>query len=335
MIKLISPKDKSVINLLTDIQKNFIENEEFRKNVDGGETYHWCNIKRETEECSIPLPVVFEWESDCDCTIEISQSIDFANCREYHGDKTANVYNLLYGITYYWRLRSAGGEISEVRSFKIEGTPRFIYVDGTTNVRDIGLSAITQRQIKQGLFYRGTEFNIHADITEKGLLALKNDIHLKTDLDVRGGEIKDIKESPVEKIGAQWINIPMSGYSGIFDDNLKENTYSMFEFLSDKSAYPLYTHCWGGADRTGCLCLMVEALLGVGISDLLLDYELTSLSVWGVRTRNYSEFIKFVDRIYSFGTENDDFSAKTRICLTEHFGISENTLDDIYNILKI
>jgi len=58
MIKLISPKDKAVINLLTDIQKNFIENEEFRKNVDGGETYHWCNIKRETEECSIPLPVV-------------------------------------------------------------------------------------------------------------------------------------------------------------------------------------------------------------------------------------------------------------------------------------
>jgi len=67
----------------------------------------------------------------------------------------------------------------------------------------------------------------------------------------------------------------------------------------------------------------------------LLDYELTSLSVWGVRTRNYSEFIKFVDRISSFGSENDSFSAKTRICLTEHFKISENTLDDIYNILKI
>lgn len=335
MIKLISPKDKAVLNLLTDVQKDFIDDEEFRKNTEGGETFHWCNIKRETEECSIPLPIVFEWESDCKCTLEISANADFSSFREYFGNNCIEVYNLPYGITHYWRLKSTNGEFSGIRSFKIEETPRFIYVDGTTNVRDIGLSAPSGRRIKQSLFYRGTEFNIHADVTEKGLLALKNDIHLKTDLDVRGGEIKDIKESPVENIGAQWINCPMSGYMGIFEDNVKNNMVRMFDILSDRSVYPLYTHCWGGADRAGCLCLMVEALLGVDMADLILDYELTSLSIWGVRTRNYSEFIKFLDHIKSFGAKDDDFSVKTRLCLKNHFGIKENVIDDVYNILKI
>ena len=120
----------------------------------------------------------------------------------------------------------------------------------------------------------------------------------------------------------------------IFDEDAKENMVKLFDLLADRSIYPIYTHCWGGADRTGCICFIVEALLGVEMQDLILDYELTSLSVWGVRTRNYSEFIKFVDYIKSFGSNDDDFSVKTRLCLKQHFGIKESVLDEVCDILK-
>ena len=39
---------------------------------------------------------------------------------------------------------------------------------------------------------------------------------------------------------------------------------------------PVYFHCIGGADRTGTLAFLIEALVGVSESDLSKDYELTS-----------------------------------------------------------
>ena len=43
---------------------------------------------------------------------------------------------------------------------------------------------------------------------------------------------------------------------------------------------------FGGADRTGMMCLLMEGLLGVSESDLLKDYELTTFSIYGHRHRD-------------------------------------------------
>ena len=50
----------------------------------------------------------------------------------------------------------------------------------------------------------------------------------------------------------------------------------------------VYFHCAGGADRTGTLAFLIEALLGVSESDLSKDYELTSFDGSHDRYRNMS-----------------------------------------------
>ncbi len=46
---------------------------------------------------------------------------------------------------------------------------------------------------------------------------------------------------------------------------------------------PVFFHCIFGADRTGTLAFLMEALLGVGENQLAIDYELTSFS-YGLET---------------------------------------------------
>jgi hypothetical protein len=53
-------------------------------------------------------------------------------------------------------------------------------------------------------------------------------------------------------------------------------------------------HCTHGKDRTGTVCYLLEALLGVSDSDLRKDYE---LSVFTYSKLDFEEFAVFVDRI--------------------------------------
>jgi len=48
----------------------------------------------------------------------------------------------------------------------------------------------------------------------------------------------------------------------------------------------VYIHCAVGADRTGYTCMMLEAILGVPLERCDMDYEMTSFSVVGTRSRS-------------------------------------------------
>ena len=59
-------------------------------------------------------------------------------------------------------------------------------------------------------------------------------------------------------------------------------------YLTDNENKAIYFHCAGGADRTGALAFLIEALLGVSESDMSKDFELTSMTVKNKRYRNVS-----------------------------------------------
>jgi hypothetical protein len=55
---------------------------------------------------------------------------------------------------------------------------------------------------------------------------------------------------------------------------------------------------------------LLNALLGVEIENLTRDYELTSLSIWGERSRESKEFKGLIDALAPFGDGTGSFATK-------------------------
>ena len=90
---------------------------------------------------------------------------------------------------------------------------------------------------------------------------------------------------------------PILAYNGIFEKDRSDIIRGVFTDLADESNYPIYMHCTYGIDRTGTVCYLLEALLGVTEDDLGRDYELSAFTESYVNTQ---EFTAFRARIESF-----------------------------------
>lgn len=278
MIVLKKPKIGEQINLLTDIQIKFIKSDRSKINV---ADFDYLDLKKSVEEdSSFPKEIIFEWEAQEDGILQISESENFDNFFQEIGKSSVKITNLKSGTRYYWRVVCVN-EISDIFYFDTANTcPRFIKIDGLTNVRDCGgWKTISGKYIKQGQLYRGSEMNSHLSISDDGLKTMKNVLKIKSILDLRGQneEVKDVYQG-------LYKNIPAYPYGTWF--NHPEIAREIFEFVLNTENFPLYFHCWGGADRTGTLSFLLGAILGQSYKDLFDDYEITSLSIWGARSRN-------------------------------------------------
>ena len=178
---------------------------------------------------------------------------------------------------------------------------RWIDVEGTCNFRDIG----GWNGLATGRVYRGAEPNCHPrnpekpkafhdlTATAKGLGTLKG-LGIRTDLDLRSrGESPTPDKTPVP--GAKLVRIPCANYTNFL--RRTETVAKLLRVFADPANYPVYFHCYGGADRTGSLAFLLEGLCGASEVDLCIDYELTSFSRIGRRARSdgnyaYAEMVK-------------------------------------------
>lgn len=174
-------------------------------------------------------------------------------------DTTSFAFNNLKVDTIYEYSVTAISEDKSVESERfmfhtVDGTARFIDIDGLSNVRDCGgWTGLDGKRIKQGLLYRGEEFNkqnngragssasdYHYDpskasatdpygqkISEKGIETVVNELKIKTEVDIRGYETFDwesrINYSPAECGGLvgelpDGSKDPEKGVVGIIDD---------------------------------------------------------------------------------------------------------------------
>ena len=81
-------------------------------------------------------------------------------------------------------------------------------------------------------------------------------------------------------------------YSEVFSDKGKASIRRIFADLADESNYPVLLHCTHGMDRTGTVCYLLGAVLGMSEEDLMKDYQLSAMyhgDLWG--ENQMSEFI--------------------------------------------
>ena len=199
--------------------------------------------------------------------------------------KEYGLINALIGETYCWTItvidKDGKNYTSQVGRFTTEDqAPRNIYVDGVTNVRDLGgWKTEDGGRIRQGLLYRGGRIVENSNalkvlITGKGIKTLRDDLGVKSEIDLRLTEkLGGLSASALGSTVA-FYSCPMyDDWSKMFSDenNLKQ-IRKIFSLMADENNYPFYFHCSIGTDRTGLIAWLVNGLCGVSEEDLWRDY---------------------------------------------------------------
>ncbi|MBR3692628.1 MAG: tyrosine-protein phosphatase [Clostridia bacterium] len=127
-------------------------------------------------------------------------------------------------------------------------------------------------------------------LTEKGLYVMKNELGIRLDMDLRSaGE----NPAQTDALGSEIAHIyyGVIQYSAIFEPAGKEAIGRVFSDLAVAENYPIYLHCTYGADRTGTVCYLLGALLGVPEDALRREYEATALYHKWCDSENYDQMV--------------------------------------------
>lgn len=164
------------------------------------------------------------------------------------------------------------GTITQVGTLKPTEALRLIKC-ATANVRDLGGWACDGGTVKYGKLFRGGE------IAEADIDIFKNQLGIRHELNLRGLTESHEREE-------EWWDKSILGddvgytcpeqfvWHSISDTTTwKEILRCVFDCVAENK--PLFFHCAAGADRTGTVACIVEAILGMSQSDIDKDYELT------------------------------------------------------------
>ena len=311
-----------------------------------------------TLELGRPRPITLTWTVSAEAegrvaayTLSLWSASDRSDLKEIalDGDKTEyEFYNALIDTTYSWSvtlLDNDGDAVaSDVASFRTASqAPRNLWVDGDTNVRDLGgWATYGGGKVRQGLLYRGARLNENDStenlITEEGIRTLR-ELGIKTEIDLRQtkavngtDESGGITVSPLGE-GVTYIACPMYfGDELISDSKNKQRVKEIFAILADESNYPIYFHCAIGTDRTGLIAWLVNGLCGVTEKNLWRDYLFSNFGeIGGTRTREKNEGV-YVNKIKAKTGAN--LAEKTYNFLKDYFGVPESDLNAVIRIMK-
>lgn len=261
--------------------------------------YQQCitdNYNPNYEDCFAPTPLVVSWTSEetpLYYTFDISTNKNMSNPESYiTTENTITLKYLFMGYDYYYRI-SAKFEDKLIKSrifeFSTEYLPRTVFIDQkVSNTRDWGGYLTSDgKRVKQGIVYRGGEIE---NITEQGKSIMLTDLGIVTDLDVRGDGATQKTQSPLGK-DVNYIEVKGPYYVGRYGQGIDLESYQAglamaIRTFANADNFPVYVHCSLGRDRTGTLCFLIQALLGVGEKDIFRDYELSMMARTGKDINN-------------------------------------------------
>ena len=166
----------------------------------------------------------------------------------------------------------------------------------TSNVRDLGGWACDGGTVKYGKMFRGGEFQ------EADLDIFINQLGIRHELNLRGTSEAESESTVLRDYVGYTCPEKYVWYT--IADNYKETWKEILRCAFDcvTKNKPLYFHCSAGADRTGTVACILEAILGMSQSDIDKDYELTSFATGvstdnAARRRNESEWSGLITQI--------------------------------------
>ena len=190
------------------------------------------------------------------------------------GSGSFAVYNLVPGVVYQYVARDSQG--TNLKSGFVRPVGQIRMINGFSyNVRDLGGWKADGGTIAYGKLYRGAQLNGISDAAQKVIL---QDLGISVDLDLRGYNGSGTPSRVLDASLCEYENLQLWHFlgqgTGTTQELYQKAIRDIIGWLGEGRA--IYFQCIGGADRTGTLAFLIEALLGVSESDLSKDYELTS-----------------------------------------------------------
>ena len=317
-LRLVAPEQDAVVPLLSDEQKAYLDlpreeriaifaDAEGRQRL---QSYGWQ-----------PQRVRLQWDwypangARPLFTVEVRRLPD--GTPVFRGDTVhhrISLENLEIAREYEWTVwgRAAGAEpVSATGVFRTEDrAPRMLHVHAIPNIRDLGgRIGLDGRRVRQGLVFRSTGLNLNASdedpetktrtpgktrIDDLNRSYFLDTLGIRTDIDLRtDGECYGMEGSPLGPT-VTWAHIPTWAYHGFQDEWCRDQVGKILRIFLDPAAYPIVFHCISGADRTGSLAFVLNALLGVDEEELWRDWEVTGFWTTEPRFNHEERFKKLV-----------------------------------------
>lgn len=330
-----------------NIGEAFPYNENAKKYLMAGKNASVADFFVFTHNPNEPITLIWTRVSDADCyeieLLSLSYETEPQKFFLSASDDRLELFNLYKAAEYSAKITAFKDDRpidTATMTFKTTALgPRVMKVDGIYNVRDLGgYTAECEKTTRQGLIYRGGALSpadvYDSNLTPLGKDTMKNVLKIKTEIDLRHPDESGISGNSLIP-GAELIQIPLGAYDTAFSDcpEGKSAYQKLFSTLAQSEKYPIYIHCTGGADRTGTVSFILNALLGVPEEILIQDYEFTSFSVYHMRNtregayRDY--FKKFRDALNSF--EGNTLQKKAQSYLLS-IGITKSEINELKNI---
>ena len=296
-IMLVSPITNAVVSLVNDdLRAYFAKPRGERERLFTNVTYRTEMARWATVDKPVKLRWLWCGHYNPMLTVKV-----FDGCgREVFRGETAapeiDVPNLEIGRTYRWTVEgdpALRAGVAEGVFRTADDAPRALRFPHVYNLRDLGgRIGLGGRRVKQGLVYRSGGLNDNAITFDRpesewklgrvrqspeetaAFLAFTK---IRTDLDLRNErECFGMTGSPLGP-SVRWIEASSWAYGELGEEKGKVAFARAFRPFLDKSNYPIDFHCITGADRTGTVAFILNALLGVGLEDLYRDWEATAL----------------------------------------------------------
>lgn len=233
-----------------------------------------------------PLPVTVSWTGGPATRILMSTSSRFEDAFEVPCTtaSSAEIFNLIPGVKYYYKVLD-GDKVLKT-AYVVPVGPLRMIAGVSDNVRDLGGWKVPGGHVAYGRIYRGAQLSPRMKDSARDIFS--RELGISVDLDLRGIKKSESWVRPVID-GAVYLKLPVEKNLGRGTGNTQElyqqAIRSIIGWLGE--GRNVYFHCAGGADRTGSLAFLIEALLGVSESDLSKDYELTTFAGQNKRLRNF------------------------------------------------
>lgn len=294
--------------------------------------------EKDRSDISVPVELTYtvtglpKGEKLATAVFQVSETDDFSASSELapqQGSNSVLVYNLKRNTRYQYRViltTESGIRVITQNSFITADHPRFLTVDGIRNVRDIGgWTTEDGKTVQQGLLYRGSEMDGREEktysLTSAGMATMQKELGIQMEIDLRGPGYQDSLGA-----GVQYFSCNMAEYDTCFKAEYGEEIRKLFAQLAKPENYPVYLHCTYGTDRTGTVCALLEALLGVKQDQLIRDYKLSVMLQGGLQEERFDDFLKELMKY-----EGDTLQNKAENYLLS-VGVTQAEIDSIREI---